>query len=490
MKGFNFGIKINGFDGFSDTFANLSHKIDRIGKKIQKFGKSMKSFGDGMTKYVSLPLASVGLYSIKSAADIEQMTIALEGMAGGAKAASDLMKQLLDFSASTPFQIDGIADSARMLLATGKVGVQDIQDALKVTGDIAAGSKSNINEISYIMAKAASKGKVDQELLNMFLERGINIRSELAKVTGKDGEALQKLISKGKISAEILFSAMRNMTEEGGIFFNAMKKQSLSVKGLWSTLVDNINVAAGALGDAIIQSTDFKTKITDLTDSVKEFAGWFSGLPAPVKETAVNVGLIAVALGPVISGVGQLIIGIGLIAALLPNIIAGLKFLMIATPWLVVLSSVAYIFIKLSQISEMVGGLGNLFKIAGSYFVDALLIPFRGWAMMIEKIWGLFGNPPKGLSDFANADWFGSSRDMAKGMMIENIKSRENAAGRASIINDSTKSLVAGIGRTALSQKTEVEVSFKNPPQGMRTTVKGGADNVTVEQGMSMAGAY
>ena len=100
-----------------------------------------------------------------------------------------MVKKLSDFSASTPFQIEGIATAARQLIATG-TGLNEVSDTLGFLGDIAAASGSEIEDIAAIFSKVKAKGKVELESLNQLAERGIPIFTMLSEATGLTADKL------------------------------------------------------------------------------------------------------------------------------------------------------------------------------------------------------------------------------------------------------------------------------------------------------------
>ena len=102
-----------------DRLTNPARKISRglegLQKKVGRLGKSMRRLGTGLTAGVTLPLAGLGLMAIKKAADIETMTVAFESMLGSGEKATDMVKKLIDFTARTPFQLEGVGKAAKQL---------------------------------------------------------------------------------------------------------------------------------------------------------------------------------------------------------------------------------------------------------------------------------------------------------------------------------------------------------------------------------------
>lgn len=470
MRAFPLNIKIGAIDNFTSSFANLSKKMNRLGKQASSLGRKM-------TVGLTAPIVGFGALSVKSAADIEQMTVALEGMAGGAEGAKNLMKELMDFSASTPFQLEGISNAARMLLATEKIRVDELQGALTVAGDIAAGSKAEISEIAYVMSKAAAKGRADMEILNMFLERGIPIMGALQRETGANQKALEKMVSAGQITYDKLYRSMRSLRDEGGVFENMMQKQSVTIKGLLSTLSDNFKLASASIGDSIVKTTRFQARITSLTESIQGFTKWFNALPPGLQEIGVWAAILIAALGPIIFGFGQLVIGMGVMVALAPQIAAGFAAITAAAPWLLLvglLAGVAFLFIKLM---DNVGGFKNAIILLGASITDGLLLPMRLVAKVWNKILGTFNMAPKWLTRFANGS---ITKGLAKRMQEEQGGPTNDAAAAIKTqkeININNNS------------QADINVKFDNMPKGARPVVKSENNaNVTIDQGVAMEG--
>ena len=135
----------------------LGAKIDGIGKAVSRSGITAKStledvtnagnVLDGTLGNVAKTAASIGMaftaqslirQIINIRGEFQQLEVAFETMLGSEEKAVQLMDQLVDTAAKTPFDLQGIADGARRLLAYGE-NVENINDDLIRLGNIAAG---------------------------------------------------------------------------------------------------------------------------------------------------------------------------------------------------------------------------------------------------------------------------------------------------------------------------------------------------------------
>ena len=94
---------------------NLERNLKKATKGLEKFsdksaaiGKKMKSTGVAMSKSFTAPLAILGGVALKAAADLETLETSLSVMTGSAEKGKELLKDLTDFAAKTPFQLEGI----------------------------------------------------------------------------------------------------------------------------------------------------------------------------------------------------------------------------------------------------------------------------------------------------------------------------------------------------------------------------------------------
>ena len=205
---------------------------DTRGKFRRNFGE-ITSLAKNAALTIGTTMAGAVTAMLKASADLERVQVSFRSIMGGADGAARMVEKLNKFAASTPFQLEDISMAARQLLAVG-VTENQLEESLRVLGDIAAASGSSITEMSAIYAKAQAKGKIDQEILNQLLDRGINIKSELLKVTGQVGDEFEAT----SVSVEDFNQALRNMATDGGLAEGAMQNLSTTVHGLLSTLSD------------------------------------------------------------------------------------------------------------------------------------------------------------------------------------------------------------------------------------------------------------
>ena len=316
-----------GIDRTKDSLTNMGSTLSRVGGSMQGFGRSA-------TVGISAPLGLITTRLINLGGQLEQTEVAFNTLTGSAEAGQRVIEDLFEFTATTPFQFDAVADAGRKLIAFNG-SAETVTTELRRVGDVAAGVQAPISEIAEIYGKARVQERLFAEDINQLTGRGIPIISELAKQFGVADSEIRNLVEQGKVGFPELEKAFISMTDEGGKFAGLMEAQSQTVPGLLSTLSDNINLIATDLGTRLIDAFNIKEKlqgtITFLADFKDRLATLLDENPRLVAIAAETVAF-ATAIGPLSIAVGTLVTlipiftaGLGIVtAALTGPLVAGL----------------------------------------------------------------------------------------------------------------------------------------------------------------------
>lgn len=181
--------------------------------------------------------------------EFQQIEIALETILGNEREAATLMNQLRDTAAKTPFDMKGIANGAKQLLAYGE-DAATVNETLIKLGNIAAGLSQPLGDLVYLYGTTMTQGRLYTQDFNQFVGRGIPMIKELAEYFGVAESEVRGLVEAGKVGFPEVQAVISSLTEEGGMFFNLMEKQSTSVIGKISNLGDAWDAALDKMGES------------------------------------------------------------------------------------------------------------------------------------------------------------------------------------------------------------------------------------------------
>ena len=216
---------------------------DKIDASMRKIGASIAGvFAIEKIKDFAVQVATVR-------GQFQQLEASFKTLTGSEQVATDLMSQLINTAATTPFQVTDISNAARQLLAYG-VEADKVNETLIRLGDICAGLSIPIGDLAYLYGTTMTQGRLYTADLNQFLGRGIPLADELAKQFGVAKEEIRKMVEEGKVGFPEVEQAIINMTNEGGKFGGLMEAQSKTITGRISNIEDTIDQMFNQIGQA------------------------------------------------------------------------------------------------------------------------------------------------------------------------------------------------------------------------------------------------
>ena len=313
---------INGALGFAasldiDDFNVSAEAMDRhfrqvstnIQMEADDMEQSILDFAQKGAMYIQAYLVGQGMMGliqsiVQVRGQFQQLEIAFTTMLGSEQKASQLMNQMIQTAAKTPFDLAGVAGGAKQLLAYGE-SADKVNDTLVRLGNIASGLSIPLNDIVYLYGTTMVQGRLYAQDVRQFTGRGIPLVKELAKMYGVTAEEINNMVSAGKIGFPEVEKVLRSMTDQGGQFYNLMEKQSASLTGMisnledaWDTMLNDIGKAnqdtfAGAISSATYLVEHYQ-QILDILKAITVAYGSYKA--AIVLNTLATKGYTGVAL--------------------------------------------------------------------------------------------------------------------------------------------------------------------------------------------------
>lgn len=237
-------------------FRDIQNAVHQTAERVEKDGKSIDDIISKIQNSMNIAIGgwSIGKFvnqMMQVRGQFQQTEMAFKTMLQSEEKADALMKQLIRTAAITPFGVEDVTEGAKQLLAFN-VAAEDVNKTLIGLGDVAAGMGLNLKDLVMLYGTTIAKGKMDTMDLYQFLNRGIPIADEIAKVMGLDVtnaiKEVQKQIKAGKVTSDVFIQAMQNMSAEGSKFGGLMEAQSKTITGQISNIKDAIEQMFNELG--------------------------------------------------------------------------------------------------------------------------------------------------------------------------------------------------------------------------------------------------
>lgn len=211
-------------------FASGTNNADEIVKSLTDSLKRTAAEIGGL-----VAIKRFGSDVIEATGKMQQLQVALSTILQDKSKADQLIADIVQFAAKTPFNLDDVATGAKQLLAYGS-SADNVVNELSMLGDVASGLQIPIGQLIYLYGTLRTQGRAMTVDIRQFAGRGIPIYEELAKVLGVSKDQVGELVKEGKVGFKEVEQAFKNMTSEGGKFANLMESSA----GTWPQRLSNI----------------------------------------------------------------------------------------------------------------------------------------------------------------------------------------------------------------------------------------------------------
>ena len=307
-------IEIELLDRISGGLDRVNKKMDALKEHSDKAKKGLSGL-ENMSDRLKQSLMGLGLaFSMKGLVaevanvrgQFQQLEVAFNTMLGSADKADALMAQLVRTAAITPFDLEGVAQGAKQLLAYG-MEAENVNETLTRLGDIAAGLSMPLNDLVYLYGTTMAQGRLYTQDLNQFTGRGIPMIEELAKVFGVAESKVKDLVEAGRVGFPEVQKVIENLTGEGSKFGGLMEEQSKTITGQISNIEDAIASMFNGMGkqsEGVINTT--LSGVTYMVEHYEQMGRVLMGLVATYGAYRTACMTVAAVQSLMTTGIGAM----------------------------------------------------------------------------------------------------------------------------------------------------------------------------------------
>jgi tape measure domain-containing protein len=305
------------FQQTDKTIEKTGQGVGTLNAKARDLSSTFKTLGIGLTATVTAPIALIGKTMLEDVAKVEQFRVQLDTLTGSAKEGARLLNEFQQFAAKTPFQLTGVVDSAKQLLAFG-ISTKDVLKDLEALGNAASLTGAPLERLTLNFGQVKALGRVTGREIRDFANSGIPVLEELAKILNKSTAEIQGMVEEGQIGFPLLRQAFYNLSAEGGRFQDGLIKQSKTFNGVLSNIRDNFTRVALSLFGLSTNAEDFgsiieggvfdtlKTAVEGVLNVLNTLVQFFNELPVSVRTTIVAIAGLAALIGPLLLAFGAI----------------------------------------------------------------------------------------------------------------------------------------------------------------------------------------
>jgi len=239
-----------GFDINDAPLRRMDARIAAVKRDIRGLGR--------LTRNVGLAYGALGVgigYLLRRAGNFEQIEIAFETLIQNVDKSKKLIADLTLFAQKTPFQLTGLFEATKRLLAYG-IAAEDIIETLTALGNIAAGvGRDKLPNLILAFGQVRTKTRLMGQEVRQFTEAGVPLAEAVAKEMGISVKDFMKTVERGEVSFDIVNRAIQDLANGTGRFTGLMDRQSRTLLGVFSNIKDAVEVLAISVGNTLLPNT-------------------------------------------------------------------------------------------------------------------------------------------------------------------------------------------------------------------------------------------
>lgn len=247
-----------------------------------------------ITSYLATYFSVMGAASliknlVRITGEFEAQHVALRAILQDVAGADRIFYQLQELAVKSPFTFRNLTDYAKQLSAFS-VPMNEIYDTTKRLADVSAGLGVDMSRIILAYGQIRSASFLRGQEVRQLTEAGIPVLQELAKQFKEiEGEAVSvgkvfDKISARQVPFEMIERMFKDLTSEGGKFYEMQEVLAETVKGKVSNLQDAWEIMLSKIGES--NDGFIKGVLDGVTNLIKNY-----------KELAKALELAAVAYG-------------------------------------------------------------------------------------------------------------------------------------------------------------------------------------------------
>ena len=234
-------------------------KGEAVEKTNMRFGRQsslLRQINSYLATYVSV-IGAVNLIRnlVRITGEFEAQHVALRSILQDVAGADRIFYQLQELAVKSPFTFRNLTDYAKQLSAFS-VPMNEIYDTTKRLADVSAGLGVDMSRIILAYGQIRSASFLRGQEVRQLTEAGIPVLQELAKQFKEiEGEAVSvgkvfDKISARQVPFEMIEKMFKDLTSEGGKFYEMQEVLAETVKGKVSNLQDAWEIMLSKVGES------------------------------------------------------------------------------------------------------------------------------------------------------------------------------------------------------------------------------------------------
>lgn len=257
----------------------LTDSEQRLANAIRASSESMKSQSQVLSdlKMMAMQYLSVwGAQSfvnsiIETGGQLEQQRLSMGAILQDAETANEIFGQIKQLAVQSPFGVVQLDQMSKQLAAYG-FEARELFDWTKRLADISAATGTEVSRLALALGHVRSEGALSGYTLRQFSMGNVPLLRMLAENRGVSTKEIRDMVRKKEISDKEVSEILKQLTNEGGMFYQAQEVMSQALNARFKNLRDAFDIMYGEMAESRVGDVlkGFATAMTEVAKKWKE----------------------------------------------------------------------------------------------------------------------------------------------------------------------------------------------------------------------------
>ena len=265
----------------SNSAANAKARLyvqeQQLAQSLKSSTHEMRSQSQMLSDLKSLATQYLGVWGaqgflnniIKIGGQLESQRLSLTAILGQRSYANDLFEKVQNLALKSPFGVVQLDQYTKNLSAFG-FQYNELFDMTKRLADIAAGTGTDFGRLALALGHVRSEMALTGYTLRQFSMANVPMLKMLAENLGVTTAEIRKMVREKKVSYDDVEKVLKDLTDEGGMFYNMQEVMSEAVSAKFKNLKDAMDIMYGQMAESVLGDM-LKGIAATLTDVTKRW---------------------------------------------------------------------------------------------------------------------------------------------------------------------------------------------------------------------------
>lgn len=262
----------------------LSSEEQRLAQALNHTTESARGQSQVLSDLKSMATQYLGVWGgqqflhniIEIGGQLEMQRLSIGAILGDMAKANDLFGRIKDLAVKSPFGVVELDSMTKQLSAYG-FEYKELFDMTKRLADISAATGTDVGRLALALGHVRSEAALSGYTLRQFSMANIplakKLSEQLSEVEGKlvSVADVRKRVRNKEIGYDEVLDVIKDLTDEGGMFYNAQEVMSESVKAKFKNLKDSMDIMYGDIAESSVVGGGLKEVAAMLTSLTRHW---------------------------------------------------------------------------------------------------------------------------------------------------------------------------------------------------------------------------